>query len=133
MKCVECVRIVSQCRADLPRFCEEYTIIVTFCSCITISQSRLRANLLSYTLSQGLEKHYLRCQISRISAATHVSPAGYFNFGGEEDEAEDAGAGGDPMENANFQGIPVVELVDPALENWVHHVPYILPQVLVVE
>jgi len=76
----------------------------------------------------GLEKHYLRCQIVRISAGTHVSPAGYFNFGGEEDEAEDAGAGGSPMENINFQGIPVIELVDPAMENWVHHVPYVLPQ-----
>ena len=83
----------------------------------------------SIMVTQGLEKHYLRCQIARISAGTHVSPAGYFNFGGEEDEAEDGGAGGDPMENVNFQGIPVIELVDPSMENWVHHVPYVLPQV----
>ena len=34
------------------------------------------------------------------------------------------------MENINFQGIPVIELVDPAMENWVHHVPYVLPQVV---
>lgn len=32
----------------------------------------------SYPLFQGLEKHYLRAQIARITAATHISPRDYF-------------------------------------------------------
>lgn len=36
----------------------------------------------SYPLFQGLEKHYLRAQIARISAATHISPRDYFAHGG---------------------------------------------------
>ena len=33
------------------------------------------------------------------------------------------------MENIDFEGIPVRELADPSLGNWVHHVQHILPQV----
>ena len=32
-------------------------------------------------------------------------------------------------ENIDFEGIPVRELADPSLSNWVHHVQHILPQV----
>lgn len=32
----------------------------------------------SYPLFQGLEKHYLRAQIARITAATQISPQNYF-------------------------------------------------------
>lgn len=32
----------------------------------------------SYPYFQGLEKHYLRAHIARISAGTQVSPRGYF-------------------------------------------------------
>jgi len=32
----------------------------------------------SYPLFQGLEKHYLRAQIARITAATQISPRDYF-------------------------------------------------------
>ena len=32
------------------------------------------------------------------------------------------------MENLDFEGIPVRELVDPLFSNWVHHVQHILPQ-----
>lgn len=32
----------------------------------------------SYPIFQGLEKHYLRAQIARITAGTQVSPRDYF-------------------------------------------------------
>lgn len=34
------------------------------------------------------------------------------------------------VENVDFEGIPVRELIDANLSNWVHHVQHILPQVL---
>lgn len=36
----------------------------------------------------GTEKNYLRAQIARISAATLISPIGFFTFGGEDEEEE---------------------------------------------
>lgn len=33
------------------------------------------------------------------------------------------------VENLDFEGIPVRDLIDPTLSNWVHHVQHILPQV----
>ena len=33
------------------------------------------------------------------------------------------------IDNPDFEGIPVKDLVDPSLSNWVHHVQHILPQV----
>jgi len=35
------------------------------------------------------------------------------------------------VENLDFEGIPVKELVDPSLSNWVHHVQHVLPQVII--
>lgn len=42
----------------------------------------------------GLEKNLLRAQIARISAATTVSPIGYFRFDDneEEEDAEESGS-----------------------------------------
>lgn len=34
--------------------------------------------VVSYPSFQGLEKHYLRAQIARITAATQISPSNYF-------------------------------------------------------
>lgn len=36
----------------------------------------------------GTEKNYLRAQIARISATTHVSPIGFFTFSGEDEDEE---------------------------------------------
>lgn len=36
----------------------------------------------------GLEKNYLRAQVARISAATTVSPIGYFRFDDNEEEED---------------------------------------------
>lgn len=86
--------------------------------------------VISYPPFPGNEANYLRAQIARISAATHISPLGFYQFGEEEgDEEEEGGAGRDSFEeNPDFEGIPVLELVD-SMANWVHHMQHILPQV----
>ncbi|KAG3256280.1 radial spoke head protein 6 homolog A [Ictidomys tridecemlineatus] len=89
----------------------------------------LDAPVISYPPFPGNEANYLRAQIARISAATHISPLGFYQFGEEEgDEEEEGGAGRDSFEeNPDFEGIPVLEMVD-SLANWVHHMQHILPQ-----
>jgi len=46
--------------------------------CQPIIQYFIRIQVESYPLYQGLEKHYLRAQIARITAATQISPRDYF-------------------------------------------------------
>ncbi|XP_053463807.1 radial spoke head protein 6 homolog A [Nycticebus coucang] len=89
----------------------------------------LDAPVISYPPFPGNEANYLRAQIARISAATQISPLGFYQFGEEEgDEEEEGGAGRDSYEeNPDFEGIPVLELVD-SMANWVHHTQHILPQ-----
>lgn len=46
----------------------------------------------SYPPFPGNELNYLRAQIARISAGTHISPSGYYMFEEEEeDDEEDEG------------------------------------------
>ncbi|XP_051020465.1 radial spoke head protein 4 homolog A [Acomys russatus] len=89
---------------------------------------RLDAAIVSYPPFPGNESNYLRAQIARISAGTHVSPLGFYQFGEEEEEEEEAEVGRSSYEeNPDFEGIQVIDLVE-SLANWVHHVQYILPQ-----
>ncbi|XP_006879074.1 PREDICTED: radial spoke head protein 4 homolog A [Elephantulus edwardii] len=90
---------------------------------------RLDAPVISYPPFPGNESNYLRAQIARISAGTHVSPLGFYQFGEEEAEEEEEIEGGRESfeENPDFEGIPVIDLVE-SLSNWVHHVQHILPQ-----
>ncbi|XP_033016481.1 radial spoke head protein 6 homolog A-like [Lacerta agilis] len=90
---------------------------------------RLDAPIVSYPPFPGNESNYLRAQIARISAATHISPLGFYQFGEEEgDEEEEGGAGRDSYEeNPDFEPISVPELIE-SLANWVHHVQNILMQ-----
>ncbi|XP_052020237.1 radial spoke head protein 4 homolog A [Apodemus sylvaticus] len=89
---------------------------------------RLDAAVVSYPPFPGNESNYLRAQIARISAGTHVSPLGFYQFGEEEGEEEEVEGGRDSYEeNPDFEGIQVIDLVE-SLSNWVHHVQYILPQ-----
>ncbi|RXM34555.1 Radial spoke head protein 4-like A [Acipenser ruthenus] len=75
----------------------------------------------------GNEAAYLRAQIARISAGTHISPLGFYQFGEEEGEEEEEEAVRDSFEeNPDFEGTPISELVDTS--TWVHHVQHILPQ-----
>jgi radial spoke head protein 4A len=53
---------------------------------------RLDAQIVSYPPFPGTEANYLRAQISRISAATHISPLGFYRFDEEgEGEGEEDG------------------------------------------
>ncbi|KAM7136833.1 radial spoke head protein 4 homolog A [Molossus nigricans] len=90
---------------------------------------RLDTPITSYPPFPGNESNYLRAQIARISAGTHVSPLGFYQFGEEEEEEEEEEEGGKDSfeENPDFEGIQVVDLVE-SLSNWVHHVQHILPQ-----
>ncbi|XP_062838531.1 radial spoke head protein 6 homolog A [Anolis carolinensis] len=90
---------------------------------------KLDAPVVSYPPFPGTEINYLRAQIARISAATQVSPLGFYQFGEEEgDEEEEGGAGRDNYEeNPEFEPMSVFEMVD-SLANWVHHVLNILMQ-----
>ncbi|XP_053329314.1 radial spoke head protein 6 homolog A [Spea bombifrons] len=88
----------------------------------------LDAPVITYPPFPGTEANLLRAQIARISAGTHVSPLGYYQFSEEEgEEEEDTGARDKYEENPEFEGVPVAELVE-SLSNWVHHVQHILPQ-----
>lgn len=63
------------------------------------------------------------------SAGTHISPHDYYQFDAEEEEDEEEAQRDNFVENLDFEGIPVRDLIDPSLQNWVHHVQHILPQV----
>lgn len=82
----------------------------------------LDAPVHSYPPFKGSEKHLLRAQIARISAATVVSPAGYFAFP-EEDEEEDRVV---VEAVADYEGMSLQELTKAS--SWCHHIPVILPQ-----
>lgn len=91
---------------------------------------RLDAPVISYPPFQGNESNYLRAQIARVSAGSQISPIGYYRFDEENDGGEEGEeAGRDSfIVNEEFEGMPVRELADPSLANWVHHVQHILPQ-----
>jgi len=88
----------------------------------------LTKEICAYPPFPGNEANYLRAQISRISAGTHISPLGYYQFDDEEEGEDDEEAKTEYIENPEFEGIPVRDLADPSLANWVHHVQHILPQ-----
>lgn len=52
----------------------------------------LQAPVVSYPPFPGNEANYLRAQIARISATTHISPLGHYMY--EEDEEEEDEGGG---------------------------------------
>ena len=81
---------------------------------------------MSYPPFPGNESNYLRAQIARISAGTHVSPAGFYQFDDDEDE-DSAGYRSHVMLNNEYEPMSVREMSDTS--NWVHHVLHILPQV----
>ena len=87
----------------------------------------LTSPVLSYPPFPGNEGNYLRAQIARISASTHISPGNFYLFDADEEDEMDAR---DTFAvNEEFEPVPVLELVDETLSRWVHHVQFILPQV----
>ncbi|XP_078490298.1 uncharacterized protein LOC100180393 [Ciona intestinalis] len=89
---------------------------------------KLEAPVVSYPPFPGNEASYLRAQIARISAGTQVSPLGYYQFDEEEEEEEEGEGRTDFVENPDFEGVPLRDLIDPSMANWVHHVQHVLPQ-----
>ncbi|XP_070765475.1 radial spoke head protein 4 homolog A [Enoplosus armatus] len=86
---------------------------------------RLDTPVVSYPPFPGNEANYLRAQIARISAGTHVSPQGFFQAGEEEGDEEDEAPRDSYEVNPDFEGIPVAEMTE---STWVHHVQHILQQ-----
>ncbi|VDM31608.1 unnamed protein product, partial [Hydatigera taeniaeformis] len=70
----------------------------------------------------GLEVHYLRAQIARISSGTQVSPAGVFELD-EEDEPEEGEKPENLLMAEEYEPMEFADLLDPS--NWVHHRPFI--------
>ncbi|NWY75441.1 RSH4A protein, partial [Erithacus rubecula] len=86
---------------------------------------RLDAPIVSFPPFPGNEANYLRAQIARISAGTHVSPTGFYQFANEDEEEEE---GADTYEeNTEFEPPPVAEMVE-SLAMWAHHAKSILNQ-----
>ncbi|ORX48989.1 hypothetical protein BCR36DRAFT_371054 [Piromyces finnis] len=86
----------------------------------------LNHEIISYPPFEGSEAQYLRCQIARISAATTICPAGYYVFDTEDGEPEDTDGPQPIIVSTEYEALSNDQLLD--LSNWVHHVPYILPQ-----
>lgn len=66
---------------------------------------------------------------------THISPLGFYTFGGEEmgeeEEAEEFPGGGDKSEireNPKYDPPPIKDLIDKSMMFWVHHNQHILNQ-----
>ncbi|CAM4870558.1 unnamed protein product [Rotaria socialis] len=88
----------------------------------------------------GLERDYLRAQIARITATTHISPAGFYILtdNNDEEEAEEMTFNNERKDpniilNPEFNNDPtnpitVEQLVDKDLQEWVHSLPEILSQ-----
>ncbi|KAJ1566492.1 Radial spoke head protein 4 A [Cladochytrium tenue] len=86
----------------------------------------LNRQIISYPAFNGTEAEYLRCQISRISAATVASPAGYYTFDPQDGDGDEEDHQPTIVVNSEFEGTSNTALL--SAEGWVHHVPYILPQ-----
>ncbi|NXB76174.1 RSH4A protein, partial [Donacobius atricapilla] len=85
----------------------------------------LDAPVVSFPPFPGNEANYLRAQIARISAGTHISPTGFYQFPDDEEEEEE---GADIYEeNPEFEPPTVAEMVE-SLATWAHHVKGILKQ-----
>lgn len=87
---------------------------------------KLDAPVVTYPPFPGKEENYLRAQIARITATTHISPTGYFQFEEAEEEDADGKAPGVIEVNPEFEISKITDLLE--LSNWSHHTSYILPQ-----
>jgi hypothetical protein len=87
--------------------------------------------IVSYPPFPGNESNYLRAQIARVSAGTHISPIGFYQFDEEDDAGDEEEARDNFVINGEFEPIPIHDLVDSSLANWTHHVQHILPQVTI--
>jgi radial spoke head protein 4A len=86
----------------------------------------LGTSIVSYPPFPGTEAHYLRAQISRITSSTVVCPLGYYTFDGEAADEDNPENNTNIIINTEFEVLPNEALL--TLENWVHQIPFILPQ-----
>lgn len=88
----------------------------------------LKAPVLGYPRFPFPEASYLRCQIARISAATVVSPKGFYTMETLEppEDEEDAEEVEVMIEDAEFEPPGMEEMLTP--ESWCHHRAHILKQ-----
>jgi radial spoke head protein 4A len=86
----------------------------------------LNHEIISYPPFDGTEAQYLRCQIARISAGTAICPTGYYVFDTEDGEPDESEGPQSIIVNSEYEVLSNDQLLD--ISNWVHHVPYILPQ-----
>lgn len=88
--------------------------------------------ILSFPYFLGTEKNYLRAQIARISAATHIAPAGFYSFGeemeGEGMEEEEEVDKSEIKENQKYEPVSLKDLIDNSMRFWVHFEQNILNQ-----
>jgi radial spoke head protein 4A len=89
----------------------------------------LDANVVSFPVFPGQEKHLLRTQIARITHGAHVAPITYFNLDEDADLDNPEGHGiEEPQVNPEFEGVILRDLLDPSMQAWVHARPFILNQ-----
>ncbi|KAI9223271.1 radial spokehead-like protein [Blastocladiella britannica] len=86
----------------------------------------LKRNITAHPQFIGTEAHYLRAQIARITAATVVCPAGYYTFDPEAQDDEHPELNTALILNAEYEVLPNEAMQH--LDNWVHQMPYVLPQ-----
>ncbi|XP_058806534.1 radial spoke head protein 6 homolog A [Phymastichus coffea] len=122
---------------ELPAVTPEQIVIAR--QTIYVFTGNLEADIRTFPPFPGNEKNYLRAQIARIGAATHVSPIGYFTFGNrkqddeemedEESDAEDEEEEEDEADvviNRHYEQPAIRDLIESS--NWCHHSPCILAQ-----
>lgn len=82
----------------------------------------LEAPVVGFPEFPGNETNLLRAQIARIAAGTVIAPFGYFMFEGEEEDMdeEEMGLRNEAIENPEFTGVPIGDLTDPRMAQWVH-------------
>eukprot|EP01112_Ceratiomyxa_fruticulosa_P018342 TRINITY_DN5842_c0_g1_i1.p1 TRINITY_DN5842_c0_g1~~TRINITY_DN5842_c0_g1_i1.p1 ORF type:complete len:551 (-),score=159.63 TRINITY_DN5842_c0_g1_i1:322-1821(-) len=83
----------------------------------------LDANVISYPPFPGKEASLLRAQLARITAATSISPKGFYGFEEEDDVQDDSNL---ILADPEYQSLSTQLLLEPS--NWVHHAEHILPQ-----
>lgn len=89
----------------------------------------LEANVDSFPVFPGQEKHLLRVQIARITHGAYVAPMTYYQLDEEADLDDPEGSGVvEPQMNPDFEGVILRDLLDPSLQAWVHARPFILNQ-----
>lgn len=91
--------------------------------------------IISFPHFSGTEKNYLRAQIARISAGTHIAPIGFYTFGEEaegegidEEEEEENINKFEIKENQKYEFLPLKDLIDKSMRFWVHYQQNILNQ-----